>query len=260
MPLTALQWGTSNFCTKLSWFISMISLSSPKDGRTSPSCCRGPNTALQLQSVPEGWKATKTTILGFIINGHGVKMDEGKVKSITSWPQPISINKLQRFLGFANFYHKFIKNYSNISCQLICLLRGKPESLIWTEKPVEAFHTLKSTFTQAPLLVHPNPELPFTVEVNASTTMVGTILSQQQKVPPRLHPCVFSLVSSSSSDRSKLWCGKSQAPGHQASSWGVQERLDSSSTSRKTCTPANSESPLVTPWSRLHDWSPRLWR
>ncbi len=49
--------------------------------------------------------------------------------------------------------------------------------------------TLKKAFTSAPLLVHPNPELPFIID--ASTTGVGAVLSQQQGMPPRLHPCAF---------------------------------------------------------------------
>lgn len=46
----------------------------------------------------------------------------------------------------------------------------------------------------APLLVLPDPQKPFTIEVDASTTGVGAILSQQQGTPPRLHPCAFSLA------------------------------------------------------------------
>ncbi|KAK3513653.1 hypothetical protein QTP70_028807, partial [Hemibagrus guttatus] len=55
----------------------------------------------------------------------------------------------------------------------------------------KAFDKLKTTFTTAPLLVHPNPELLFIVEVDASTTRVGAVLSQQQGNPRKLHPCAF---------------------------------------------------------------------
>ncbi len=56
---------------------------------------------------------------------------------------------------------------------------------------MEAFNKLKHAFTSAPLLVHPNPRLPFVVEVDASTTGVGAVLSQQQGTPPKLHPCAY---------------------------------------------------------------------
>ncbi len=51
--------------------------------------------------------------------------------------------------------------------------------------------TLQQAFTSAPLLVHPDPQKPFIVEVDASTSGVGAVLSQQQGNPPRLHPCAF---------------------------------------------------------------------
>ncbi len=69
--------------------------------------------------------------------------------------------------------------------------QGKAKSLSWNPIATKAFNTLKKAFTSALLLVHPNPELPFIVEVDASTTGVGAVLSQQQGTPPRLHPCAF---------------------------------------------------------------------
>lgn len=54
---------------------------------------------------------------------------------------------------------------------------------------MEAFEALKKAFTSAPLLIHPDPNKPFVVEVDASTTGVGAVLSQQQGTPAKLHPC-----------------------------------------------------------------------
>ncbi|KAK3559000.1 hypothetical protein QTP86_000119 [Hemibagrus guttatus] len=65
------------------------------------------------------------------------------------------------------------------------------KTLVWTPAATHAFQTLKQAFTTAPLLVHPDPELPFIVEVDASTTGVGAVLSQQQGNPRKLHPCAF---------------------------------------------------------------------
>ncbi|KAK3568426.1 hypothetical protein QTP86_006935 [Hemibagrus guttatus] len=127
--------------------------------------------------------------LGYNIDSSGIQMDEGKVAAIKDWPTPTTVKELQRFLGFANFYRQFIQNYSSISNPLTSLLRNKPKSLSWTTSAKEAFNTLKEAFTTAPLLVHPDPDKPFIVEVDASTTRVGAILSQQQGNPSRLHPC-----------------------------------------------------------------------
>ncbi len=90
---------------------------------------------------------------------------------------------------FSNFYRRFIQNYSSISSPLTNLLRNKPKSLSWTPSATEAFNTLKDAFISAPILVHPNPEEAFIVEVDTSTTGVGAVLSQQQGTPARLHPC-----------------------------------------------------------------------
>ncbi|KAK3569088.1 hypothetical protein QTP86_022131 [Hemibagrus guttatus] len=121
----------------------------------------------------------------------GVCMDEKKVTAVRDWPTPTTVKELQRFLGFANFYRRFIRGYSSVTSPLTNLLRNKPKTLVWTPAATHAFQTLKQAFTIAPLLVHPDPELPFIVEVDASTTGVGAVLSQQQGNPRKLHPCAF---------------------------------------------------------------------
>ncbi|KAK3565462.1 hypothetical protein QTP86_009678 [Hemibagrus guttatus] len=129
--------------------------------------------------------------LGYIIDRSAVRMDEKKVTAVRDWPTPTTVKELQRFLGFANFYRRFINGYSSVTSPLTDLLRNKPKALIWTPAATHAFQTLKQAFTTAPLLVHPDPERPFIVEVDASTTGVGAVLSQQQGNPRKLHPCAF---------------------------------------------------------------------
>ncbi|KAL0155123.1 hypothetical protein M9458_049386, partial [Cirrhinus mrigala] len=127
--------------------------------------------------------------LGYNINSEGVLMDQGKVDAIQNWPQPDSIKALQRFLGFANFYRRFIKDYSSIIAPLTSLLRGKLKRLTWDPAAHEAFQHIKKLFSTAPLLHHPKPNLPFTVEADASTTGVGAVLSQAVSESSVLHPC-----------------------------------------------------------------------
>ncbi|KAL0163719.1 hypothetical protein M9458_039472, partial [Cirrhinus mrigala] len=130
--------------------------------------------------------------LGYNISAEGVQMDQGKVDAILKWPMPTSVKELQRFLGFTNFYRRFIMDYSTITAPLTSLLRGKPKHLLWNPAAHEAFEQLKTTFSTAPVLQHPDPERPFTVEVDASTIGVGAVLSQAVGEPPVLHPCAFS--------------------------------------------------------------------
>ncbi len=55
-------------------------------------------------------------------------MDTGKVDAVMEWPRPTTVKELQRFLGFANFYRRFIRNYSSIAAPLTSLLKGKPKT------------------------------------------------------------------------------------------------------------------------------------
>uniref|UniRef100_A0A8C2GHW3 Gypsy retrotransposon integrase-like protein 1 n=1 Tax=Cyprinus carpio TaxID=7962 RepID=A0A8C2GHW3_CYPCA len=146
---------------------------------------------LYLKAEKCSFHQPSVQFLGYNIDSSGIRMDEGKVDAIRNWPTPTTIKELQRFLGFSNFYRRFIQNYSCITSPLTSLLRNKPKSLSWTSSATEAFATLKEAFTTAPLLVHPDPDKPFIVEVDASTTGVGAVLSQQQGNPSRLHPCAF---------------------------------------------------------------------
>ncbi len=118
-------------------------------------------------------------------------MDQGKVTAVAEWPTPQTIKELQRFLGFANFYRRFIKGFSLLTVPLTTLLRGKSKSLSWSFNAHEAFDSLKTAFSTAPILRHPDPHVPFVVEVDASTTGAGAVLSQLFGEPPRLQPCAY---------------------------------------------------------------------
>ncbi|XDV43397.1 hypothetical protein PO909_011882 [Leuciscus waleckii] len=124
--------------------------------------------------------------LGYI-NQQGIQMDQRKVEAIRNWPQPVTIKELQRFIGFAKFYRRLIHNYSLLSSPLTSLLKTRPKSLSWNPEATTAFATLKEAFANSPILIHPDPELPFTIEVDASSTGVGAVLSQRQGNPPLLH-------------------------------------------------------------------------
>jgi hypothetical protein len=53
--------------------------------------------------------------LGYIINANGVEMSTRKVEAVRSWETPKNLKDVQRFLGFANFYRRFIKNFSGVA-------------------------------------------------------------------------------------------------------------------------------------------------
>ncbi|KAK3507042.1 hypothetical protein QTP70_001588 [Hemibagrus guttatus] len=134
---------------------------------------------------------TTVSFLGYLISPRGVEMDTNKVRAVSEWPAPTTIKELQRFLGFANFYRRFIRSYSSVAAPLTSLLRGKPKKLSWTDQARAAFQRLKDCFTTAPILCHPDPDRPFVVEVDASSSGLGAVLSQRHGDPGRVHPCAF---------------------------------------------------------------------
>ncbi|KAK3522991.1 hypothetical protein QTP86_010489 [Hemibagrus guttatus] len=131
---------------------------------------------------------TTVTFLGYVISRQGVEMDAVKVQAVTEWSSPTTV---QCFLGFANFYRRFIRNYSSVAGPLTSLSRGKPKRLAWTDQARAAFQQLKDCFTTAPILQHPDPDLPFVVEVDASSSGLRAVLFQRHGEPGKLHPCAF---------------------------------------------------------------------
>lgn len=77
-------------------------------------------------------------------------MDEGKVRVVLEWPQPTTLKELQRFLGFDNFYRRFIRNFSTVVNSLTSLVRKGMLRLPWDESVTHAFNQLKQRFTSAP--------------------------------------------------------------------------------------------------------------
>ncbi len=134
---------------------------------------------------------TSVAFLGYIISPEGIAMDENKVNAVINWPCPKNLNELQRFLGFANFYRRFIRGFSSVAAPLTSMTQRISHRLHWTPSAVEAFDQLKHRFTTAPILHHPDPDLPFIIEVDASNIGIGAILSQRQGSPAKMYPCAF---------------------------------------------------------------------
>lgn len=118
--------------------------------------------------------------------------DSSKVAALKDWPVPTTRKQLQRFLGFANFYRRFIRNYSRLAAPLTHVMSPKP-TFVWSPVEQQAFDKLKNMFVNAPVLMHPDPEWQFVVEVDVLDSGVGAILSQRHPTDNKLHPCVFFL-------------------------------------------------------------------
>lgn len=137
--------------------------------------------------------------LGMIISPQGISMDNEKVKAVQEWPQPKSVKDVQSFLGFANFYRRFIPDFSSIARPLHDLTR-KTQVWAWDRTHQGAFDTIKERMSTGPVLEHPDPEKQFVLETDASGVAMGAVLSQKG-IDGRLHPVAYMSHSFSPAER-----------------------------------------------------------
>ncbi len=134
--------------------------------------------------------ARSIPFLGFILSPEGIRMDPAKVEAVADWPIPENRRAVQRFLGFANFYRRFIRNFSQVALPLTDLTSTRTR-FSWSSQAQTAFESLKNRFSSAPILTTPDPSRQFIVEVDASEVGVGGVLSQRSPSDERIHPCAF---------------------------------------------------------------------
>ncbi|XP_063812535.1 uncharacterized protein LOC135050206 [Pseudophryne corroboree] len=120
-------------------------------------------------------RSSQFRFLGYIVSSSGLEMDPKKLQAIHDWPIPTTLKGVQRFLGFANYYRRFIQGF--IAAPITALTRKGANSSKWSEEATQAFHLLKQRFVSAPVLKQPDTSLPFTLEVDASSVGVSAVLS-----------------------------------------------------------------------------------
>ena len=103
--------------------------------------------------------------------------DPVKVKGFADWPVPKSVKEVQSFLGFGNFYRKFIAKFSTLAAPLNNLLK-KDTPFEWTDKAQHLFDELKQRLTSAPVLMMPDQTKPFQIESDTSKYASGAVLTQ----------------------------------------------------------------------------------
>ncbi|KAK1799321.1 hypothetical protein P4O66_007560 [Electrophorus voltai] len=135
--------------------------------------------------------AQTISFLGFIVSHSTLCMDPAKVQAVESWPRPTSVCLVQCFLGFTNFYHRFVKSFSTIAAPLTALTRKASGQFCWSTEAQQVFEELKHRLITDPIIRLPDAELPFIVEIDASEVGVGAVLSQRSGEDKRLHPCAY---------------------------------------------------------------------
>ena len=69
------------------------------------------------------WKVRKIEFLGVVIGPNGIEMEVEKVDGVLSWPQPKNVKDVRKFLGFANYYKRFIKDFTQVARPINVLTR-----------------------------------------------------------------------------------------------------------------------------------------
>lgn len=136
----------------------------------------------------------RTKYLGFIISTDGIEVDPAKTDVIRGWDRPTTVKGVQAFLGFCNFYRRFIKNYSRIAKPLHQLTRTDAVTtgnrLPWDQTCELAFEELKERLLNAPVLAHYHPNRPARIETDASDGTIAGVLSQKDEQGD-WHPIAF---------------------------------------------------------------------
>jgi len=122
------------------------------------------------------WKVREVEFLGVIISPKGVEMQKEKVERVLNWPVPRNVKEVQKFLGLANYYRRFIKDFAKIAAPLHVLVRKK-QKWKWEKEQEEVFGRLKRAFTTESVLAIPDIDREMRVEVDASDYTMGGVLS-----------------------------------------------------------------------------------
>jgi hypothetical protein len=113
-----------------------------------------------------------------VLSEDGISVDPTKVQEVLDWKAPNLVHEVRSFLGLAGYYRRFILDFSKIPKPMTRLLQ-KDEKFVWTPECEEAFHTLQTLLTSAPILAQPDIEKPFDVYCDTSSTGLGCVLMQE---------------------------------------------------------------------------------
>ena len=138
------------------------------------------------------WHTDRTEYLGYVVSPEGVSIDPERVKTIQDWPLPASVRDIRVFVGFMNYYRRFIEGFSRIVLPLTTLTKKEPgqarggpamrreesTALKLPEEAKQAFQVLKDAFLKVPILAHFERDRETRLEVDASGGAISGILSQ----------------------------------------------------------------------------------
>ena len=137
------------------------------------------DAGLKLKASKCRFVQPKVCYLGNIMSADGVEPDPAKIQAVINYPVPTNVKELRQFLGLANYYRRFIQDYSRIASALFKLTQKTVhQSFNWTEQGTVAFEELKKKLTTPPILTFPRFDREFLLATDASDSAIGAVLSQ----------------------------------------------------------------------------------
>ena len=133
------------------------------------------------------WMKREVKFLGHVVSAEGIRMDPDKIATVKDWPQPQDATQLRQFLGFANFFRKFVCGMVAMTAPLHELTHKNVHFKdAWSDAHTAAFEALKEALTSPPLLRLPDFEKDFTIISDASLLGTGAVLLQEE------HPVAYT--------------------------------------------------------------------
>ena len=137
--------------------------------------------------------------LGHKIDGQRLSPDPAKLDAVRNWPAPTSVTEVRQFLGFSNYFRRFISHYSSMSAPLE-EITGKNAHFTWNDSRQKAFESLRAALLSAPVLSLADVNRPFRVETDASDYALASVLLQQGS-DQSWHPIAYASRKLNSAER-----------------------------------------------------------
>ena len=145
----------------------------------------------------------KVAFLGHVVSEAGVQCDPDKISAVKGWEVPKTVTGVRSYLGFVNYYRKYVKSFAQVASPLTALTQ-KNQPFIWTPQCQESFEILKNLLTEAPILAYPiqGEGATYVLDTDASNFGIGGVLSQIQDGKER----VIAYASKTLSRTQRKYC------------------------------------------------------
>ena len=141
----------------------------------------------------------EVAFLGHRIGADGLRVSPDKIGAVQQWPQPKNVTDVRSFLGLANFYRRFVRDYSRIALPLTELTRESTTAWRWGAEQQKAFDALKTALCSPPVLLVADQSKPFVLNTDACKFAIGATLQQDQG--NGLQPVAFFSAKMSDAER-----------------------------------------------------------